>query len=635
MSYASHPDLSAEQLLDALLDLREQILQGASRRLAPFAGCYPDQRFSPGATNLAHYLTLRAVDLRPLQTALVLQGLSSLGRAEGHVLTGLDRVIRALRRMHGVRDEGNPACAGGDQGAAELSRNSAALFGPALQGRDTHIMVTLPSEAAQQPELALHLLEAGMDCARINCAHDDAEAWQSMIQYLRQAGQTLGRSCRIQMDLAGHKLRTGALAMQPAVTHVKPRRDARGRVTEPARIELLPEDHPQTAQQGTGRFRFTLGTEALACLQPGDRLCLRDARGKECRLRIAARVNHGLLAECHAGCYLTPDTAIRAERPLGDRRWLPLAEDLRLGGFARVPVDIRLFKGDQLTLTRGAIPGEPAVRHVDGRVDRAAHVGCTTPEALDRLRPGQLVWIDDGKLGGIVDRIDEAGAQLTITHSRPHGARLLAGKGLNFPGADLGLPPLSRQDLADLDFIVTHADLVGFSFVESHADMQALFQALAERGATQLGVIAKIETRRAFEHLPEILLGSLGSQRLGVMIARGDLAVEIGGERLAEIQEEILWLCEAAHVPVIWATQVLESLARKGIVSRPELTDAAMSGRADCVMLNKGPYILQAVRTLDNILRRMQEHQRKKSARLRGLRLAGYEPPPAAQRATG
>ncbi|MCA1804896.1 MAG: hypothetical protein LC646_06070 [Xanthomonadaceae bacterium] len=150
-----------------------------------------------------------------------------------------------------------------------------------------------------------------------------------------------------------------------------------------------------------------------------------------------------------------------------------------------------------------------------------------------------------------------------------------------------------------------------------------------------MGVVAKVETRRAFEHLPEILLGSLGSQRLGIMIARGDLAVEIGGERLAEIQEEILWLCEAAHVPVVWATQVLESLARKGIVSRPELTDAAMSGRADCVMLNKGPYILQAVHTLDNILRRMQEHQRKKTARLRGLRLAGYEPPATENRATG
>jgi len=88
---------------------------------------------------------------------------------------------------------------------------------------------------------------------------------------------------------------------------------------------------------------------------------------------------------------------------------------------------------------------------------------------------------------------------------------------------------------------------------------------------------------------------------------------------MAEIQEEILWLCEAAHVPVVWATQVLETLAKKGIHSRPEITDVAMSVRAECVMLNKGPYIGDAVMLLDDILQRMQEHQYKKSSRLRAL----------------
>jgi pyruvate kinase len=88
---------------------------------------------------------------------------------------------------------------------------------------------------------------------------------------------------------------------------------------------------------------------------------------------------------------------------------------------------------------------------------------------------------------------------------------------------------------------------------------------------------------------------------------------------MAEIQEELLWLCEAAHVPVIWATQVLENLTKKGMSTRPELTDAAMSGRSECVMLNKGPYVLQAVATLDSILIRMQDHQYKKVSRLRAL----------------
>ena len=105
----------------------------------------------------------------------------------------------------------------------------------------------------------------------------------------------------------------------------------------------------------------------------------------------------------------------------------------------------------------------------------------------------------------------------------------------------------------------------------------------------------------------------------GVMIARGDLAIEVGWERLAEVQEEILWLCEAAHVPVIWATQVLESLAKKGMPSRAEVTDAAMGGRAECVMLNKGPYIVETTRFLGDILGRMQSHQAKRRPALRSL----------------
>lgn len=103
------------------------------------------------------------------------------------------------------------------------------------------------------------------------------------------------------------------------------------------------------------------------------------------------------------------------------------------------------------------------------------------------------------------------------------------------------------------------------------------------------------------------------------MIARGDLAVEIGFERLAEIQEELLWVCEAAHVPIVWATQVLESLSKTGLPSRAEITDAAMAQRAEIVMLNKGTFVVQAIKMLDDVLRRMEGHARKKNPTLRAL----------------
>jgi pyruvate kinase len=120
--------------------------------------------------------------------------------------------------------------------------------------------------------------------------------------------------------------------------------------------------------------------------------------------------------------------------------------------------------------------------------------------------------------------------------------------------------------------------------------------------------------------LPEIIAQAAGRQPFAVMIARGDLGVEIGFMRLAEIQEEMLWLCEAAHVPVIWATEVLNTLIKEGMPSRGEMTDAAMSARAECVMLNKGPYIAEALDCLKNLFLRMAEHQHKKTPRLRALK---------------
>ncbi|HXR09945.1 MAG TPA: pyruvate kinase, partial [Candidatus Acidoferrales bacterium] len=186
----------------------------------------------------------------------------------------------------------------------------------------------------------------------------------------------------------------------------------------------------------------------------------------------------------------------------------------------------------------------------------------------------------------------------------------------------IDIPALTDEDSAALPFIVEHADLVGCSFVRTETHVRQLLDRLEQLGGQRLGLVLKIETRKAFENLPNLILAAMRTQSLGIMIARGDLAVECGYQRLAEIQEEILWICEAAHVPVIWATQVLESLAKKGIPSRSEITDAAMGERAECVMLNKGPYAVMAVRVLADILRRMQAHQEKKRSMLRQLRLA-------------
>src|SRR5664280_252919 len=194
---------------------------------------------------------------------------------------------------------------------------------------------------------------------------------------------------------------------------------------------------------------------------------------------------------------------------------------------------------------------------------------------------------------------------IRITNAAINGSRLRAAKGINLPDTVLPVPAPTTADRANLPFIIDHADLVELSFARNEDDVQDLLTALSELGDARLGVVLKVETAQAFQHLPAILMTALRRPHAGVMIARGDLAGECGYDRLAELQEEILWLCEAAHLTVIWAAQVLDQLARTGRPSRAEITDAAMGVRAECVMLNKGPYILDAVTALADLLHRM------------------------------
>jgi pyruvate kinase len=247
-------------------------------------------------------------------------------------------------------------------------------------------------------------------------------------------------------------------------------------------------------------------------------------------------------------------------------------------------------------------------------------VACSLSQLLDALEPGQIVWIDEGTLGAIVVEREPAGALLEVTHAPPKGFRLREDKALNVPAAELAIDALTAKDLVDLDVAVDIADILGYSFVQRRSDLERLRSELAARGRSGIPLIAKIETQTAVDRLPELIVEAAGNQPLAVMIARGDLAVEIGYTRLAEIQEEMLWLCEAAHVPVVWATQVLDSYVHTGSHARGELTDAAMAERAECVMLNKGRFVLEAVHLLDDLLGRMEGHQVKKTSRLRALR---------------
>ncbi|HEX8952033.1 MAG TPA: pyruvate kinase, partial [Polyangia bacterium] len=295
-------------------------------------------------------------------------------------------------------------------------------------------------------------------------------------------------------------------------------------------------------------------------------------------------------------------------------------DETRLGMLPPVEAPLVLRPGDTLVVTRDPAPGGAG---------SPPRIPCTLPSVFGSVRRGERILFDDGAIAGRIAEVTREQLTVTIVDADRKGSKLRADRGINLPDTRLELPAFAADDDRDLAFIAKHADLVGHSFVRRPADVLALQERLEALGRRDLGVVLKIETRDAFEHLPELLLAAMRRPVVGVMIARGDLAVECGWERLAELQEEILWICEAAHLPVIWATQVLEQLAKTGRPSRAEITDAAMAGRAECVMLNKGAHLVDAVEVLDDILRRMDGHQTKKRSMLRSLALAArFDPHP-------
>jgi pyruvate kinase len=578
--------------------------------------------FAASAANLAAYVALRRLDLTDLQPRLAALGLSSLGRCEGHVLASLDAVLDALRRMckrQASRRDRVERSAAMQAAPLLLKQATARLLGAPPYPRRTRFMVTLPASAAHDARLVGALVEHGMDCARINAAHDDVETWTAMRRQVERAAARHGKTVKILVDLPGPKLRIGPVAAGPPVLHLTVKRDQEGRLLAPAQAILdgsgaAGREGERVPGQPRLPGRLNVPQDWVRRLRPGDAIALRDLRGRPRMLRVAKRIEADQAwVECERGAYVAPGTVLVHRGEKGERN------RAKVGPFEARPARIRVMTGEHLLLSPVADAGRPERRRGDGRLEAPAVVGCIEPSIFEHLEAGHSVKIDDGKITAQVERLDRSGAMLRVVQAPPRGARIGPDKGLNFP--DTRLPPhgLDQRDRTALRFAAEHADIIGYSFVQSGAELDALHEHLAKLTRRKLGVIAKIETAAAVENLPDIIVHGASHGAFGVMIARGDLAVEIGYLRLAEVQEELLWLCEAARVPVVWATQVLEGLIKGGAPTRAEITDAATAERAECIMLNKGPYLVEALDTLGNLVGRMARHQSKKTAQFSPL----------------
>ena len=262
---------------------------------------------------------------------------------------------------------------------------------------------------------------------------------------------------------------------------------------------------------------------------------------------------------------------------------------IRLGNFACGPV--LLADGDVLTITTEDVPGD------------ATLVGTTYKGLPGDCRPGDAILVDDGKVALRVTEVDDT---RVVTVVEVPG-QVSNNKGLNLPGVAVGVPALSEKDEADLRFALgLRADMIALSFVRSASDIDLVHKIMDEEGV-RLPVIAKIEKPQAVENLEEIVRAFDG-----IMVARGDLGVELPLEDVPMVQKQAVELARRAAKPVIVATQVLDSMITMPRPTRAEASDCANAvlDGADAIMLSGetsvGKYPFEAVRTMARIIEKVE-----------------------------
>jgi pyruvate kinase len=269
---------------------------------------------------------------------------------------------------------------------------------------------------------------------------------------------------------------------------------------------------------------------------------------------------------------------------------------LRLGKID--PEPIQLLPGARFRLTSDDLVGN-------------AHRASTTFQQLPRVvKPGDRIFVNDGLVQLVVDRVARNDVECTVVV----GGELRSRKGLNLPGVDLGISAFTENDRACLEFALAQGvDAVSQSFVQRAADIHAVRAAAATIGG-QPFIIAKIERADAVAHFDEILTAADG-----IMIARGDLGVEVPIEEIAYMQKQLIAKTNLAGQPVITATQMLESMVSSRLPTRAEATDVANAilDGTDCVMLSGesavGKFPEEAVTMLAKIAAFTEAHRPPRS----------------------
>lgn len=549
------------------------------------------------ANNLNDYVTLRRFDLAHLQDELTQLGLSSLGRSQSCVISSIHQNINLLEKMLGQKITPDTQEHLNFKRAKRLLKSNAKIFGKNHDRKfHTKIMVTLPSQAATSSKLIESLIDEGVAIMRINTAHDTPKMWQEMASHIQNANAQKGTDTKIYVDLAGPKNRTGEIKEISIPFKIGSKKSNR-----PAKI--IPKSQKDARTQ-------TANQDTPASLVVDDTFfeLLKEAKKIKIDDPIRGKKPSGKLHQENQTLYFTPKRKILIT-PTTKLYTKDKTHSSPLHHFALQAQSIKLFMDEEFILTHQNILGTSPYQYETQ--EYKAIIACTNHEIFPFLKEGDAIAIDDGKIGCIVKKVPDIGVAVKVTLAKSSGSWLKAQKGINFPSVDLDIPAITPLDHQYLPTVMGFADMIGISFAQSAQDIQILQNILDENDKSHIAIVPKIETQLGINNLPQILHQLILRPNYALMIARGDLAIEIGFDNLPYFQEEIFDICEAAFVPVIYATQILENKMKTNLPSRAEVIDAALAQRADCIMLNKGPYIIETLKILKKILHKMHKRFEK------------------------
>ncbi len=575
-----------------LINLYNELTNLKSELLAHSMGDNFNQNQS--IQNLKAYIYLRSKDITTLQEELTNIGLSSLGRSQSCIISSINHdliILSALLGLDTTQLEIEDIFLNFKQ-SQEIMREKATVFGKTDSSFKTKVMVTLPSLDKDTPSLIKELISAGTSILRINTAHDNFYAWKEMASIIKKENSLQQKDTKIYVDLAGPKNRTGKI-----IKHIQPFKIGS---IDGKKVEIVPKilNNVQTKPQTNDNQYATLVVDDTfyANAYKSKSILIKDIhRGKKQSFKLMIE-NERLFAIVDKKILILPDTTVKIKKH--DKIFKSNLYDFELQ-----PEIIKLFREDKIIITPIEIEGCGNYEYEKNIY--SAIINCSNKEIFDYVQIGDVIFIDDGKIGCEVTNHLSIGLECKIFLAKENGTVLKEEKGINFPNTDLKISAITQIDEKNFEDIVQFADIIGISFAQTKEDIKKLQNMLQAKNKSDITIVPKIETKLALQNLPEILEQLLESKNYALMIARGDLAIEVEFDNLPYIQEEIFNICEAAHVPVIYATQILEGKMKNNLPSRAEVIDAANAQRADCVMLNKGPFVVDTVISIKKILRQV------------------------------